>query len=180
MIKNQKGITLTETLVTMIILGILAGGMISILSINATETSEGNANIQLQMQYENIVRQISFDARHAKYILDIGTGETFMEADTGTSYNTENNSATHIEMFDIDGNAIAGYRINNGILQELDSLGTYSDYFTGNQAVAVTPNSHFRLLGGRKAVQPKTFVTLTYNNTIDTLETNTNYIRCRN
>ena len=51
MIKNDKGITLTEALVTMAILGILAGGMLSILRLNANETSEGNANIRLQMQF---------------------------------------------------------------------------------------------------------------------------------
>ena len=77
MIKNQNGVTLTEAVVTMIILGILAGGLLTILGLNATETSEGIANSRVQMQYENFVEQISRDVRRARYVLDEGSSEIF-------------------------------------------------------------------------------------------------------
>jgi hypothetical protein len=164
----------------MVILGILAGGMLSILRLNANETSEGNANIRLQMQYENILQQLSFDARHAKYILDVGANETFVQADTGSALNTENNSATHIQMFDKDRNIIAGYKIENGFLMEQDSSGKYLPYITGADSMRVTASSHFRLLGGRKAALPILFLTGTYKQVLDTLVSSSNYIRCRN
>lgn len=176
MIKNQSGVTLTEAVVTMIILGILAGGLLTILGLNATETNEGIANSRVQMQYENFVEELARDVRRGSYVLD--AGESF---DSAATY-AANPLSTDILIYTIDGIILAGYRIPvDGILEERDSTtGQYSDYMSGNKAIEVTANSHFRLPGGRKGVEARIHARYTYKTVSDSLVANINYMRCRN
>ncbi len=176
MIKNQKGITLTEAVVTMIILGILAGGLLTILGLNATETSEGIANSRIQMQYENFVEELARDVRRAAYVLD--ASENFDSAATLPA----NNSTKDIRIYTPSGIILAGYRIAaGGILEERDSAsGNYSPYMSGNKAIEVTANSHFRLPGGRQGVEARIHTKYKYKTIADSLVANVNYIRCRN
>lgn len=175
---NQKGTTLVEAIVTFMVVGFMAGGFMSILNLNATETSEGVLNAQLQMKYENVIEQISRDIRRAAYVLDQGAGETFASAD---SYTFPNNNATQIFMYDVTGSVIAGYQIQNNDLLEYDiTTDSWMPYRTGNESVSVTSNSLFSLDAQRKAVQAQIYVTSIYKATTDSLTDNFNYIQCRN
>ena len=176
MITNQKGVTLTEAVVTMIILGVLAGGLLTILHLNATETSEGIADARVQMQYENFVDELSRDVRRAAYVLD--AGEAFDDA-AGLP---ANNLSRNILIYTQTGTIIAGYRINAGnILEERDSAsGNYSPYMTGNKAIEVHASSHFRLPGGRQGVEARIHAKYNYKAASDSLMANINFVRCRN
>jgi type II secretory pathway pseudopilin PulG len=177
-LKNQKGTTLVEAVVTFMVVGFMAGGFMSILDLNISETSEGVLSSQLQMQYENVIEQISRDIRSATYVLDQGAGETFANAE---SYTTSKNNVIHMLMYGINGAVIAGYQIQNNTLLEYDVATTsWVPYKAGNKTVSVTANSAFALAGARKAAQAQIYVTSTYKNAVDSLTENTNYIHCRN
>lgn len=177
-LNNQKGVTLVETVTTFMIVGFMAGGFMSILDLNATETGEGVLNSQLQMQYENFIEQISRDVRSSSFILDQGAGETFANVE---NYTTENNIATHILMYDINGTVIAGYKIQNNSLFELDTAtDNWIPYKAGNQQVSVTSNSFFRLAAERKAITAEIYIKSSYKNAVDSLTENSNFIYCRN
>ena len=177
-LKNQKGTTLVESVVTFMVVGFMAGGFMSILDLNVSETGEGVLNSQIQMQYENVIEQISRDIRSATYVLDQGAGETFANAE---NYTTVNNNATHILMYDINGNAFAGYQIQNNTLLELDTTtNSFIPYKAGNETVLVTSNSVFSLAAERKASQAQIYVKSAYKNIVDSLTENSNFIHCRN
>ena len=177
MIKNQNGVTLTEALVTGIILAILAGGLLAILQLNATETSEGVLNSRLQMQYENIVEQFSRDARFAKLILAVDEDPALF-----TTYITDRGPLDNIRMYDTLDNICSGYDISSGTLMEYDVAGdTMKTYIAGNSSVAVAPGSYFKLFAGRKYLEAKLGVVLSYKDTYkDTLVADTIFISCRN
>lgn len=175
---NQKGTTLTEAVVTFMIVGFMAGGFMSILDLNVNETSEGIASTKTQMQYENVIGQISRDIRAATYVLDDGSSETFENAET---YTTAKNNANQILMYDVNGNVFAGYKIQSNTLLEYDVTTTsWVSYKTGNETVSVASNSAFSLNGGRKAMQAKIYIESTYKNSNESLNENSNYIQCRN
>ncbi len=177
-LKNQKGTTLVETVVTFMVVGFMAGGFMSILNLNVSETGEGVLNSRIQMQYENVIEQLSRDIRSASFVLNQGAGETFANAET---YSTASNNATHILMYDINGNVFAGYNIQNNVLLELDTAtNTWAPYKTGNQTVSVTSNSVFNIAGQRKDIQAQIYVKSTYKNAVDSLTENSNFIHCRN
>lgn len=177
-LRNHKGTTLVEALVTFMVVGFMAGGFMTILNLNVSETSEGVLNAQLQMQYENVVEQISRNARSAACILDEGAGETFENLEF---YTAASNNATHIFMYDASGNVFAGYRIQNNTLFEYDlSTSSWIAYKTGNETVSVTSNSAFSLAAQRKALQAKIYVKSAYKTAVDSLAENFNFIYCRN
>ena len=177
-LENQKGTTLVESVVTFMVVGFMAGGFMSILDLNVSETSEGVLNSQIQMQYENVIEQVSRDIRSATYVLDQGAGETFANAET---YTTVNNNATHILMYDINGAVFAGYQIQNNTLLELDTAtNSFIPYKAGNETVSVTSNSVFSLAAERKGSQAQIYVKSTYKNVVDSLTENSNFIHCRN
>ena len=176
MIKNQNGLTLTEALVTGIILAILAVGLLTILILNATETSEGVLNSRLQMQYDNIVEQISRNARFAELILASGEvpGSIVTYTDTAGPIDT-------ILMYDtLLTTPFTGYAISgDGTLQELKA-GSWVDYMSGNSTVALTGNSYFKLFPGRKHLEAHLDIASSYKTKSDTLVADTIFISCRN
>jgi type II secretory pathway pseudopilin PulG len=177
-LKNQKGTTLVETIVTFMIVGFMAGGFMSILDLNMSETSEGVLSSMLQIQYENVIEQISRDIRRAACVLDQGAGEVF---DSVKIYTTPQNNATQIFVYDMNGAVIAGYQIQKNTLLEYDVATTsWVPYKAGNTTVSVTSNSVFSLAAGRKALQAQVYITSTYNSRTDSLTENSNYINCRN
>ncbi len=177
-LKNQKGLTLVEAVTSFMIVGFMAGGFMSILNLNATETSEGILSSQLQIQQDNVIEQISRDIRIASVVLDEGNGELFKNVD---SYGSNQNNVKHVHMYDADGNITAGYQIQNNTLMELNTTtNTWEPYMSGNKQVSVTENSCFNLDGERKAVQIQIDVASTYKTSSDALTENSNYIQCRN
>ena len=180
MIKNRNGVTLIEVLVTGIILAILAGGLLSILHLNVTETREGVLSSRLQMQYDNIVEQISRDARSAKLIL---TGsETTDQFRNGELI--DQSSVNSIWMYDDIFSTIpyAGYDISSGILKEYDPVSkTMITYMSGNSDVTLAAGSHFKLFGlTRKNLEVNLDVESLYKGKSETLVSNAILIKCRN
>jgi len=177
MIGNHKGVTLTEVVVTTVIIGILAGGIMAILMLNATETGEGIVNARMQTQYDNIVEQVSRAARFSAFALNADAGETVTSADSLAA----NNSVTHIILYDWNGNDLAGYQISAGALLERDTAtGSYHPYKCGSTTVSLTPGSHFRLPAGRRGLELRLRVTYTYKTITDSLTANALFISCRN
>ncbi len=175
---NQKGLSLVEAVTTFMIVGFMAGGFMAILDLNVTETSEGVLSSQLQVQYDNVMEQVSRDIRGATFVLDHAGGEIFENAD---SYTADKSNVTHIRMYDSDGNLTAGYQVQNSILMELDTAtNTWVTYSTGSKQVTVTENSCFNLMGDRKAAQIQLHLTSTYKTANDAISENTNFIHCRN
>ena len=83
-------------------------------------------------------------------------------------------------MYDPNGTVIAGYRNNNGNLEERDAGGAYKTYMGGNKPVTVTTSSCFSLPVGRKGVTVRVHAKYDYKTVSDTIATNANFIRCRN
>jgi type II secretory pathway pseudopilin PulG len=178
MIKNHNGFTLTEALVTGIILAILAGGLLAILQLNATETSEGVLSSRLQMKYENIVEQFSRDARFSKLIL--ATGE---DPNLFTTYDTDLSPVYEIIMYDKLNIFYASYKISGGsgggTLQE-DKGSGYVDYISGDSHVTLAAGSYFKLFAYRGYSEANLDVESSYKNKSSTLVSNAIFIRCRN
>ncbi len=177
-INNKRGSSLIETVVTCCILGALSSGMVTILKVNATETSEGIVNSRLQMQYENVVEQLSRDIRKSSCVLDQGNGETFDQL----LHLIQEVSSNEIMLYDNSGNQIAGYWIdNNNILMEFDAVNRiWVPYKIGPNKVTLAENSSFKLDSGRKSVDLALSFSLSYKNANGQFKSESNIISCRN
>jgi len=176
LVSNEKGVTLTEAVVTFVILGVLAMGFLTMIGVNANETRQGVANSRMQMQYDNIADQISRKARNAAYILAAGEDSSQI-----TTYITDNTNVSEIRLFNATWNLVGKFKISGATLEEHDSVTNgYKAFKAGKDAVSLAPGSHFFLAKGRKEMLARLNLKYTYKHVTDTLQVKPYYIRCRN
>jgi prepilin-type N-terminal cleavage/methylation domain-containing protein len=176
---KQGGFTLVEVLITSLIMGVIFGGMVSMLMMYTRELREGVAMSRLQMQYENIALQMADKARSADAV--VKTTDAWPVATTFTA-----DSADGVYMKDASGTILAGYQVTNGVFQEYVG-GNWINYKSGSYSTSaaggldsVTAGKPFFLSATRKNVTLTFNLKTTVASTTDTLKSRGDMFLCRN
>lgn len=136
---NNKGFTLVEAVVALMISSVLAGVLFTILRVNNDGVSRGSVNTKNQMQYETVVERVGYYTRIATAVLDDNSESWtafFNNPNTFTAARTNS-----IAMYDADGTKIAGYTVDNTgtILREyISGSGIYKNFIVGPNNVTIT------------------------------------------
>jgi prepilin-type N-terminal cleavage/methylation domain-containing protein len=158
--ENCRGFTLVETIVTMIILLVLAAGLWTLFSFFNLRTIEDTALSRLQMQYDNVSVQIGMNARQAGAVVALP-----QEWPVGGGLNAL--AGTEVYMLNDSGVVFGGYRITGNILQEyVEGVNgmEWINYIAGSTGpVETTENSAFSLSPNRKNIS----ITLTLKTSIN-------------
>jgi len=147
----EKGFTLVEGVVASVVSTLVAGIMLTIMSMNNDGVKNGAVNANVQAQYETAIQEIAAAARNASGIVT-GT-ETWPLTATATSTTT-----ARIEMWyqNADGTTkrIRGFWVDNGVLKEWDTIGQIYKVFAVGcwPTVTVLDAYPFSLSANRKTV----------------------------
>jgi prepilin-type N-terminal cleavage/methylation domain-containing protein len=144
--KDTRGFTLVEALVTAIILGIISVIAVTVFTMHNNQLRESSAMAKMQRQYENIIDQIALDVRWSNRVL--GGSETFSQVPVSLPPANVN----IIKIYDNNGTIIGEYSVAGNTFQESVG-GVLQDFEAGGGAVEIYPaNSSFSLVPYRTSV----------------------------
>jgi Tfp pilus assembly protein PilW len=109
-LKNQKGVSLVEMLVSSAVSTVLGGVIYTIFFMYSNQSSSTISSLIMQQQYDNVSRQIARDVRQASFVLEA--------TETPTSYPAGPRTANSIIMVDQNGTVFAQYVISGSQLLE--------------------------------------------------------------
>jgi len=147
-VKNQRGLTLIEALVSAVIMALLIGVSFSLFMIYTREIREGVAMTRLQMHYESIAGTAASLTRNGAAVVKTS------ESAWPVPLTWIADSADAVFFKDRNGNVTGGLRTAGGYLQEyLPDDGTWINYRAGNYEVAVAAGPKpFFLNAGRNTL----------------------------
>jgi type II secretory pathway pseudopilin PulG len=171
---SSKGMTLVETLVAGIIGTVLAGSIVIIYIMFNNQLKENNANLVLQMQYENLSEQIAFNARRAHKILN-GSSAYY---DTCDIYG---DSVSNVRFYNTAGRQFAGVGIFNDTVKEIDSAtNQWIPFKTGNGTIKARSARSFFLNGCKNSISLNLNLTFRGNDSTYFLTVRKDEFLCRN
>jgi type II secretory pathway pseudopilin PulG len=174
LIVSSKGMTLVETLVAGIIGTVLAGTIIIIYVMFNNQLKENNANLVLQMQYENLSEQIAFNARRAHKILDASS----VYYDTCDIYG---DTVTSVRFYNSSGTQFAGVGIFNDTIKEIDTAtNRWIPFKTGNGTITAASTSSLFLNGCKNSISLNLNLTFTGSDSTYFLTVRKDEFLCRN
>jgi prepilin-type N-terminal cleavage/methylation domain-containing protein len=144
---HDRGFTLIESMIAMMIAAVLAGVLYTILRMNNDGLSRGAVNTKMQMQYETVIERIGYDTRRAAAVLD--GGETWTAFDTGVNKFTSKRTNC-IVMYDTAGNKIWGYKVDSIVNESDSNLTNYQPFTVGGSKVHATGTYAFALSKDRQ------------------------------
>lgn len=173
-IGNNKGLTLTEVMVSGIIGAVIAGMLISVMSMQNSALNEGTANSRLLMQANTVSEEIGRRVRSANLILQ--NNETWSAVfPTATAAN----NIQLIRLFNASGTLVKAYQISGNSLQESSDGTNWTNFKTGAFNATVSGGG-FNLSADRKAVALNLPLTHTLKGTTYTCYLQGDHYRCRN
>ena len=171
---RQRGFTLVETLMTLILVLVTAGIILSIFYMSTSEIRESSANMRMEKLYDIASYNIGWNVRKARAVLS--TSASFSNVNSITA----NDSTDGIYTYDEGGNITAGFRINGSILQERDSTGSWVPFVSGDDTVRVSSDSRFSVESGGQGMTVHLILERTVNGTTYTIASRGDRFRCRN
>ncbi len=173
-LKNQRGISLIEALVTGVISSVIAGAVISMMYLSTSQIEESSSRFSMQKLYDATAYQIGWTIREAAAVL--AHGESF-------SNRLKYRNFIPVESFytyDTDGNVTGGFGISSGILQEYDVVeGGFKPFVFGPDTVKVDSGA-FYLWADRAAVELDVVLRHSAKDKEYTLAIRQERFRCRN
>jgi Tfp pilus assembly protein PilW len=169
-LKNQKGISLVEMLVSSVVSMVIGGVIYTVFFMYSNQAGASVSQLLMQQQYDNVSRQISQDIRRASYVL--GPGET------PTSFSAGSDTVTSIAMCNSDGVVFAQYSICGTQLTE----GSQQIPFQagGSTVKVVTGASNFILGPQRRSVSINLSLFKNDLRTTHTISARRDVFQCRN
>jgi prepilin-type N-terminal cleavage/methylation domain-containing protein len=171
---NQTGLSLPEVMVSVLVGAIIAGTVLSVLSMQNAALSDGTTNAAMQMQTGAVADQIGRSVHMGNMVL--APGETWSATPSFTSARDTN----VIRVYNDTGRVFAAYRDSARYLQESSNGTLWRNFSTGGAVVTVTSTSSFHLSGDRKEVTLNQRLTTTYKGRRDTANVLGDMYRCRN
>lgn len=148
---SNSGFTLVEAVVSGVIATLMAGIMITIMTMNNDGVKDGAVNAKIQSQYEIAIAEIGKYTRSARAVLK--TSETYPPG-----YTLSEVSTSSIMMYDENlstgaGIPLKGFRVNNGQLQEWESGTGWRPFVVGAwPTLSVLDATPFKLSSNRRIV----------------------------
>ncbi len=153
---SQKGFTLVEIMAAGVVSTIVAGALLSVLSITNSLIKESASNQRLGQIQTAVSEQLRNDARIAFGPKASEVEDRSAPFDVNPDDDPIASNLQGIYFCDRDGDCFSGYRINkqNLTLEEWHrEIGGYNPFKVGEDTVHVdTANSRFAVLAGRKGV----------------------------
>jgi hypothetical protein len=174
--RNDRGLTLVEALVTGIIASVLAGVVITLLNLHTTELDEGTINTVIQMETENVIDAIVSETRNGYQAL--APSDTW----TGNPLALTLDTTDSIRLFDPSGVNYASYRINSttGSLIRSNSTGSQTLAGPGQRVrLSTTGTNRFILSNHRDVITMDLSFRAVYNTDTLVLRTRRNRFRLR-
>lgn len=175
---NPKGFTLTEVLVTGLLIAVLAGGILAFFGFSAQQARQGSSHSLLQIYAEGVADQVARTTRAAGVVLNQATGETFANWNTYTGQQ----NTSQVLIYNEAGTVTGGYWLNpSGVLQEFNpATGVWADYRAGAEAVQYAAGSAFIVFPGRNSLTLDLRLVRAANGITDTMALKEAYYTCRN
>ncbi|MBN1128172.1 MAG: hypothetical protein JXA71_04265 [Chitinispirillaceae bacterium] len=169
-LRNDTGVTLVESIVTLILSLIIAFVIYTVAFVYTNESSTSLSRFMMQQQYDNVASQIAAAVRRASF--------AGAEGETPAAHGAGFDSVTSIRLFDLSGQVFAQYSLRNGFLYEGLQQKQYS---AGGSVVNIAgDNSFFIVSPQRKSITLHLSICKTERNKVYTLSLRKAVFVCRN
>ncbi len=171
--KKEAGLTLVESLVGIMLMGIVVTAIYSTLNFQTASTRDITELNKLHITSEIVYNKLYLDTRHTSLVLQGG------EAFSSTPLSLTEVTTDSIFLYNSSGTQTQAYRILGTLLQEFVNA-SWSPIMIAQDTIRVTSSSSFSLSEDRKYLSPNlTFYQLSRGDTL-LVPSRGGIIQCRN
>jgi len=171
---NNRGLTLIEVVVSAVIVAIIAGILLSTITMHGNVLNEGTAFSKNLRNVNAVEDIISRKVRMASVVM--GMDEAWVRSPGGFSARDVNSFLA----YDTLGAVIGGMRIQGSVLQETNDTTSWHPIIVGRDTIKTSSSNPFHLESSRKEVSINMAINTDYRGQIYQMNLNRSKFACRN